>query len=223
MFLFDFLKSLDKLLYELMSWLVFYPITLWRALRHPLQLMRYADRELGDAPEEQYTDTLSPPLFLLISLLLCHGLELGVIGQNALIKSRVGLDALISSDSNLILFRLIVYSLFPLLMSVRLLRRKKQRIDRDTLRAPFYGQCYLAAPLALFLGLGGTMLLAPHKPLLMGVGGVLLILATMIWYGGMQMIWFGKQLGIGRGTAFLQASLAMIEALGAIILVIALV
>ncbi|WHO40275.1 hypothetical protein PMI04_006685 [Sphingobium sp. AP49] len=223
MFLLDFLKSLDKLLYELMSWLVFYPITLWRALTHPLQLMRYADRELDDAPEEQYADTLSPPLFLLISLLLCHGLELGVIGQNALVKSRVGLDALISSDTNLILFRLIVYSLFPLLMAVRLLRCQKLSIDRNTLRAPFYGQCFLAAPLALFLGLGGTMMLAPHKPLWVGATGILLMLATLIWYGSLQIIWFAQQLGIGRFRAFLQASRAMIESLVAIILALLLV
>lgn len=223
MFLFDFLKSLDKLLYELMSWLVFYPITLWRALRHPLRLMRYADRELGDAPEEQYSDTLSPPLFLLLSLLLCHGLELGVIGQNALVKSRVGLDALISSDTNLILFRLIVYSLFPLLMAVRLLRRQGQAIDRNTLRAPFYSQCYLAAPLALFLGFGGTMLLAPHKPLWVGMAGLLLMLATMIWYGSLQIIWFARQLGIGHFSAFFQASRAMVESLVAIIVALALV
>lgn len=32
----DFMKwlnSLDELLYEVMSWLVFFPLTLWRALR----------------------------------------------------------------------------------------------------------------------------------------------------------------------------------------------
>lgn len=67
----DFLKlfeSLDELLYEIMSWLVFYPITLWRAIAHPLRMMNYADAELGDSETEQYTDALSPPLFLLLSL-----------------------------------------------------------------------------------------------------------------------------------------------------------
>lgn len=35
MFFVSLLKSFDDLLYELMSWLVFYPLTLRRALRHP--------------------------------------------------------------------------------------------------------------------------------------------------------------------------------------------
>lgn len=60
----DFMKwlnSLDELLYEVMSWLVFYPLTLWRTLLQPIGMMKYADRQL-DLPEaEQYTDALSPP------------------------------------------------------------------------------------------------------------------------------------------------------------------
>lgn len=55
------LNSLDELLYEVMSWLVFYPLTLWRTLLQPIGMMKYADRQL-DLPEaEQYTDALSPP------------------------------------------------------------------------------------------------------------------------------------------------------------------
>ena len=30
------IQSLDELLYEIMSWLIFYPVTLWRALTRPL-------------------------------------------------------------------------------------------------------------------------------------------------------------------------------------------
>src|SRR5690349_10768094 len=69
---FNLLQSLDELLYEVMSWLVFYPITLWRTLVRPLQMMDYSDVEQGDASDQQYTDTLSPPLFLLLSLIIIH-------------------------------------------------------------------------------------------------------------------------------------------------------
>ena len=51
----DFMKiieSLDEALYTVMGWLVFYPMTLWRALVHPLAMMAYADREVSDAPDE---------------------------------------------------------------------------------------------------------------------------------------------------------------------------
>jgi len=34
------LQSLEELLYELVSWLVFYPVTLWRTLTRPREMMR---------------------------------------------------------------------------------------------------------------------------------------------------------------------------------------
>ena len=53
------LKSLEEALYEIVTWLLFYPLTMWRSIFHPQAMMRYADAELFDATEEQYTDTLA--------------------------------------------------------------------------------------------------------------------------------------------------------------------
>lgn len=69
------LKSLEEPPYELVSWLVFYPITLWRTLTRPLETTRCADLELTDKPEDQYEDTASPPMFLLITLVIAQGLS----------------------------------------------------------------------------------------------------------------------------------------------------
>ena len=83
----DFMKiieSLDEALYTVMGWLVFYPLTLWRALVRPLAMMAYADREVSDAPDEQYDDAIRPPLFLFLTLLISHGLEALVAGRNPL-------------------------------------------------------------------------------------------------------------------------------------------
>ena len=33
------LRSLEEFLYEVMTWLVFYPRTMWRALRHPIEML----------------------------------------------------------------------------------------------------------------------------------------------------------------------------------------
>ena len=60
------------MLYELMVWFVFYPRTLWLALTAPLKLMDYADAELDDVDDDRYSDTLSPPIFLAITLGLVH-------------------------------------------------------------------------------------------------------------------------------------------------------
>lgn len=161
----DFMKiieSLDEALYTVMCWLIFYPMTLWRALVRPLEMMAYADREVSDRPEDQYDDAIRPPLFLFLTLLLSHGVEVAVIGQNPLLRDRHGLAALVDSDLALLALRLMFFSLFTLMMAVRLLRRRKVRLTHASLRRPFYGQCYTAAPFALALGVGTLLLGMAH-------------------------------------------------------------
>lgn len=48
----------------------------------PWGMMDYASRELNDGEHHQYTETLSPRLFLLVTLLLSHALELALIVTN---------------------------------------------------------------------------------------------------------------------------------------------
>ena len=217
---FQLLKSLDELLYEVMSWLVFYPITLWRALRHPLKMMDYADTELGDAADEQYTDTLSPPLFLLLTLLISHAVELAVVGDSPIVKSTRGLDSLIMDDTSLIVLRIAMFSLFPLIMAVRLVRLQKVGIDRNTLRAPFYSQCYVTAPFALVLGLAGALTASRLDAAVLASAA--LVVAALIWFGLLQARWFAQHLKTGFGRGFWNASVAMIASLIAVGVVTAL-
>lgn len=151
----DFMKiieSLDEALYSVMSWLIFYPITLWRAVVRPQEMMEYADREVSDRPDEQYDDAVRPPLFLFLTLLLSHGLEVATAARNPLLSDTHGLAALVDSDLALLALRLLLFSLFPLMMAVRLLRRQRTRLTHSSLRRPFYAQCYTAAPFALGSG-----------------------------------------------------------------------
>ena len=148
----DFLKliqSLDELLYEIMSWLIFYPVTLWRTLTKPLTMMTYSEAELGDPAERQYTDTLSPPLFLLLTVALTHAAELSLVGQDQLVIDRTGLGAFVSDDSSLILARVAFFSIFPLIMAARMVRARHVKLDRVPLKPPFYSQCYVTAPFAM--------------------------------------------------------------------------
>jgi hypothetical protein len=77
----DFLKiirSVEEFLYEAMTWLLFYPRTFWRCVRDPDWIIAYTDKELGESPGEQFTDLISPPLFLIISIVIAHGIELAL-------------------------------------------------------------------------------------------------------------------------------------------------
>ncbi|UZK66757.1 hypothetical protein [Sphingomonas sp. M1-B02] len=208
----NFLKSLDDLLFEIATWLVFYPITLWRTISRPSAMMEYADDELGDRPDEQYTDTLSPPIFLLLTLLLSHALELALVGQNPLVTSNRGLASLITDDTSLLLLRVVFFSVIPLVMSVRMIRIRRQRLTRNSLRLPFYAQCYPTAVFALTLGIG-VLLPHLHRGEVVTIAGWLIALAAFLWFGTVQAGWFRRVLKLSRVRAFWAASVGMVECL----------
>lgn len=188
------LKSLDELLFEVMSWLVFFPVTLWRTLTQPLATMDYADRELHDRAEQQYTDTLSPPLFLLLALLLSHGLALALgDGDNSIIANTRGLDNLVNDDKTLLMLRLVIFSLIPMALAASLMVAKKEHLTRAKLKIPFYAQCYPAAAYAVLVGLAGLMIQS-HRINIEIAGLGLLFLFTFA-YLVLQILWFRRKLG----------------------------
>jgi hypothetical protein len=179
--------------------------------------MTYADTELADREDKQYDDTLSPPLFLLVTLLLSHGIELAVVGQSSIVKDDQGLAGLISDDTSLLLLRLLIFSVFPLIMAVRLVHKKRWKLTRDTLKPPFYAQCYPAGPFALLLGLGAltTQLHWDWAKL----AGLVLMLAALLWYGLLQTRWFARELGISFLRGFGVATVGMVECVAVICIV----
>ena len=188
----DFLKilrSIEELLYEVISWLVFYPKTLWMTLSGPLRAMAYSDREQRDKPEQQYLETLSPPMFLVLSILIAWGIERAA--HLSLPASHTDLGQMIQASSqNLLIFRALAYSIFPLMFAVAGLRLDGEQLTRESLRAPFFAQCYLGGTLAIALGLGATGIRYPDETLsLVGVG---LILAAFVWYLAVQWRWLRR-------------------------------
>ncbi len=201
------LQSLEELLYELVSWLVFYPVTLWRTLTRPREMMRYADIELGDAMEERYKDTLSPPLFLLLTLLFAHGLELALIAH----RDDGLLPDMLRNDTNLLIFRAFLFSFFPLLMAVRLLRHAGTELDRETLKPPFYSQCYVAAPFAFGFSSGMNIARAGHPEWV--VAGTAITLLSLLWYVVVEVRWFRQDLRIGTPLALWLVARTVVEAM----------
>lgn len=217
----QFFRQLDDLLYEVMSWGVFYPVTLARVLRHPVGMMDYADSELTDAPERQYPDVLSPPLFLLLSVLLAHGIELAVFGGAPPIAPTNGIAQLLQTDTNLILFRLVCFATFPLVTATALLKARGIRINRSSLKTPFYAQCYAAGAFALLFSLSAT-LIRLHWTGTMAAGAAIVVLAIPT-YLAVQTMWFRQHLESGWGRAFAVALGAYLLSLCALALVTPLV
>ena len=162
----DFLRiirSLEELLYEVMGWLVFYPRTMWRIVARPVSMMRYSDREQADTPEQQYADTLSPPLFLMLTILLAHGFALAMGAKMPEARNAVA-RMLLSSEQNLLILRSILFSIFALVAATTLIKRRQRALDRATLRAPFFTQCYLTAPFALAVSVAATLVGTHRRP-----------------------------------------------------------
>ncbi|VXC92971.1 hypothetical protein [Sphingomonas sp. AX6] len=217
----QFFRQLDDLLYEVMSWGVFYPVTLGRVVRHPVRMMDYADSELSDAPERQYPDVLSPPLFLLLSVLLAHAIELAVFGSAPPIPADNGLSRLLQTDTNLVLFRLVCFAAFPLVTATALLVAKGTKINRSSLKMPFYAQCYAAAAFALLFSFSGTLIRLHWTAAT--VAGVVIVLIAIPAYLVVQTLWFRRHLESGLGKAFSVALVAYILSLGVLGLVTPLV
>jgi hypothetical protein len=188
-------KSLEELLYEIIVMLVFFPKTLWLTFRYPQRMMDYADTELGDVQSEQYNDTLSPPVFLMMCVAISYLAERAMPGPNTL----SALPAFLQNPENLLAMRVLVFSLFPLMMSLRLLHGLKAPLDRDTLRAPFFAQCFIAAPTAMMFGFSQSIrhVATPHS----GYLATLLLILTLGWYLRQQANWFHAKLdcSLARG------------------------
>lgn len=202
------IKSLDDLLYELMSWLVFFPITLWRTIARPLETMDYAVKELTKPSDTQFSETLSPPLFLLVALLLSHGLELSVTGDtSSIVHDHHRLARFVDNDTKLLILRMAVFSTIPLLLAALATAAGRITISDESLKIPFYAQCYPAGPFALALGIGALLLTrGPFTPFV----GLAVMLLTVIAYLTLQIVWFRRKLGCSIFLAGLLAGTAVV-------------
>lgn len=181
------LRSLEEFLYEVMTWLVFYPRTLLRSAFRPIGILEYSRAELRKPEEEQFQDSLSAPLFLMLSLVISHAIELA-IGHPMPKVSQAG-ERLFASYQNLVILRSVMFAAFPLMFALQQVKDSKQPLTRQTLRGPFFGECYPASVFCLTFGIGGTLAQSfPGNPT---VGRTLMVLAT-VWYFVLQAIWLKR-------------------------------
>lgn len=202
------LKSFEDFIFEATSWLVFYPLTIWRVLVAPLEMMAASDREQTETLEHQYDDALSPPLLLLVTLVIMNGVATAFHVPQSTSASHLS-AYLTSAPQNLILFRSLLFSLPPLVAATTLLRRQGRKLTRESLRAPFYAQCYLAAPTAIFVSTGFMIEQRPDLPDQIGAA---IVLVGAIWFLTVQTLWFRRRLAISYLKAALTAVWALIRA-----------
>lgn len=210
------LKSFEDFIFEAASWLIFYPLTLGRILLHPLKTMEYSDREQNDDSEHRYDDALSPPLLLMITILLSNLISAAAHIPPPDATSEM-LKTITATQQNLTLFRTLLFSLVPLIAAASVIRRQGKKLSRQTLRAPFYAQCYLAAFCAAFVAAGDIFL---RRPELSNLVGIAIICGGVGWFLFVQAAWFAMKLNISRPKAALIAIWAIFRAVLYLLLVI---
>ncbi|WP_422508473.1 hypothetical protein [Stenotrophomonas sp. GZD-301] len=184
----DFLKllrSLEEFLYELCTWFLFFPRTLYRVVVHPRRMAQYVNTELTQKLDKQFDDAISPPMFLMLAVLVAHGVELmmhqTVVGTSELSRTVMG------NEESLLLYRSITFAVWPLVATVHLLRRKKVPMTRESLRRPFFMQCYLAAPFAVAVSTSMVFVRLPGE-LSTRIGLVVAVL-SFVWFAVVQAGW----------------------------------
>lgn len=192
-------RSIEALLFEAMTWVLFYPRTLWRCLFQPDWIIAYTDKELVERPGEQFTDMISPPLFLIISVAITYGIGVA-LGARLQPGDSESLRLIAGKVENLLAFRALFLSIFPITMAAGLLQARGQPLERDALRNPFYLQCYLAAPFAIMAGSASALLEVPGNNHQI-IGGALMTVA-LLWLTTVQTRWFYHQTAGGWWTAF---------------------
>lgn len=210
------LKSFEDFIFEAATWLLFYPLTLWRIARHPQETMDYSDREQSDDIEHRYDSALSPPLLLMVTLVLASMISSAAHVPPPDATSEM-LKAITSTQQSLILFRSLLFSLVPLIAASSLVRRQGKQLSRQMLRGPFYAQCYLAAVCAAFTTVGDIFL---RRPDLNNGFGYAILGVGMIWFIAVQSTWFSRKLSIDRLKGLAIALWATVRAFAYVLVVV---
>lgn len=207
------LKSIEELLYELISWFVFYPLTFWRIVVHPIAMLSYAQKELTEKADDQFDDAVSPPILLVLTLVMLHVVE-GALNQ----AWAAALPSLFQDDRNLLIFRAVSFSLFPLLFATMGLRASGARLTRKILKPAFYSQSYATVPFVLAASIGAQLSGHPTSWSASAVGAGF-ILAGTGWYLAVETAWLAKTTQVPVWRAFATALGLFVAALFLLILI----
>lgn len=200
------LKSFEEFVYEALTWLVLLPRTLWRIVVSPHRMTGYASAQLACDSQTRFSAAVSPPLLLILCTLLAHFIDLAVRDPTPETGHALK-NVLLASEENLLLYRTIAFGVWSLAGAVYMLVRTRQPVDRETLRAPFYEQCYLVAPFAFAQSVTLTlMLLARPVPLVVGLA---LNLAATAWFWLAQAAWLRRHAGLNRWRGLAAAAVVL--------------
>lgn len=194
----DFLgamKAIEQFAYELMSWVLFFPLTIYRVIVKPARMLDYVAQESEKAEQDAFASAMRPTLFLLLAL------TIGVLAvpftpdeAATVAGSRIG-KAITESWVTLVLFRMIIFTAFPIAGALIHDIFTPGEVDRNTLKKPFSQQCYIMAPFALVTS--PSLTLASRGDLWAGLS----LIVAVVWLIAVEILFFRKQSSFGWAGA----------------------
>lgn len=171
--------------------------------------MTQVERESALPDDQQYASSLSPPLFLALALLLVHKVSTALGQTDTIVAESHGLAGLVNDNASALALRVIISPASPLLLAARLVRNRKIKLDRASLRQPFYARCYPAAIFALSISIGASLGVDQHH--WKRVAGLRLVAESVIDFWAIETLWFARTLAIGELRAAGNVSLRILE------------
>jgi hypothetical protein len=188
------LNTIEELLFQIASWLVLFPITLFRVLRHPMAMADYVAAELADRRQAQFTETISPPLFFALCIFLSYAL-----GSQMPAAAGESVDAVllagIETTEGKLTTKALIHAVWPIILATVVLAWRRETVTREALRRLFYVQCFLMAPFVLMVS-GGSKV-AP----MMGLAPIHALVPAIVWFVFVQTKWLRKELLVSRNRA----------------------
>jgi hypothetical protein len=115
---FNIAKSIEKFIFELLMWLIFYPYTLFRVIFQPNSMMEYARHETARDEAVSFESGMKPAIFLFLSIVIAAYIAPVHKEELAAMNSTQAGQYISASWVNLLFFRMLIYSIFPIVAAL---------------------------------------------------------------------------------------------------------
>ncbi len=204
---FNIAKSIEKFIFELLMWLIFYPYTLFRVIFQPGYMLEYARQETVRDEDISFDSGMKPSIFLFLSIVIAAFFAPLAPADLATIKGSQTGQYVTQSWINLLFFRMAVFSIFPITFALIYDLITPGQVTRNSLKIPFNQQCYICAPFTLVTSL--SFILYPHTG---NIAYLLALIAAQIWLLVSNFFFFKGEVGKSSGTSAALTVLAFVIA-----------
>lgn len=170
------IRMLEQLAYELMVWVLFFPLSVVKMVFSPHKTLQYVAGECRKEEDEAYLEGMPPVLFIIIALTI--GLVLVPMTPEEMEAAGSGSQlakTIFDSSFLTLVYRIAIFSCFPIAGAIILDLATTGPVNRKTLKEPFSLHCYVFAPFALVVSPSLMLMSRGHGE------AVYLFVPALIW------------------------------------------